>query len=112
MHTKTTHAVPTIDDLQRVLSGPLELRIDGAVAYWIGRPDGSPLGPESDRTLDPSTLVIHLVVGCADPDDLVLWARLGNGDRYRVGSGADLVDLAEGTLGIAARPRSQGPPGT
>ena len=105
MHTKITPAIPTIDDLQRILSGPLEVRIDGAAAYWIGQPGGTPLGPESDRTLDPCALVLRLMADGVDPDDLMLWARLENGELYDVGGGVSLVGMAQGTFGIPARPR-------
>ena len=35
----------------------------------------------------------------------MLWARLENGQLYDVGGGVNLVDMAEGTFGIPARPR-------
>ncbi len=97
---------PAVARMRAFLSGPLEVRIDGAVAYWIGTPDGTPLGPESDRTLDPCALVLRLTADGVAPDEFMLWARLENGELYDVGTGLNLVDLAEGAAGIPVRPRT------
>jgi hypothetical protein len=88
-----------------MFAGPLEITIDRAVAYWLADREIRPLGPESDRTLAPFALVLKLVADGADPDDLVLMARLDDGVIFGVGSGIELVDLAEAAAGIPARPR-------
>lgn len=107
MHTTTrTAESAAIARMRALLAGPLEVRIDGAVAYWIGTADGTPLGPESDRTLDPCALVLRLTADGTDPVALTLWARLENGELYDVGTGLNLVDMAEGAAGIPARPRT------
>ena len=106
MRTSTrTAESPAVARMRAFLAGPLEVRIDGAAAYWIGQSDGTPLGPESDRTLDPCALVLQLIADGVDPDDLMLWARLENGELYDVGGGVNLVGMALGTFGIPARPR-------
>jgi hypothetical protein len=88
-----------------MFAGPLEITIDQAVAYWVADRKGEPLGPESDRSLEPCALVLRLVGAGADPDELVLTARLDDGQVTDVGSGLNLVDLAEAAAGIPARPR-------
>ena len=103
MRTRTAES-QAVARMRALLAGPLEVRIDGAVAYWIADANGTPLGPESDRTLEPCALVLRLTAAGADPEELTLWARLQDGELYDVGGGDSLVDTAEGAAGIPARP--------
>ena len=59
----------------------------------------------SDRSLAPCLLVVRLVGAGADPQGLALWARLDDGQVHEVGSGDELLDLAEAAAGLPARPR-------
>ena len=99
---------PGVAALRRLLAGPLEVRIDGAEAYWLGDVHGEPMGPESDRTLDPCAQALRLVQAGVDPDTLVLWARLADGESCRVSGGICLVDRAEAAAGVPARTRDAG----
>lgn len=89
-----------------MLAGPLEVGVVGAQAYWLGDIEGNPFGPVSDRTLGPCTLALSMVESGTDPGTLVVWARLANGDRYRVSGGIALVDMAEAAAGLPRTPRA------
>jgi hypothetical protein len=45
-----------------------------------------------------------------DPDTMLLVARLETGERYELEGGVVLIDLAEASAGIPARPRTPLPP--
>lgn len=55
MHTRTSRRPRyTVEDVHRILDGPLELVIDDAVSYWLEDDAGHRLSPESSRTIDRS----------------------------------------------------------
>ena len=106
MRTKTgLDSRPTVEDVRRMLAGPLELVIEDAVAYWLEDDEGHHLGPESDRSLGPLFLALELARSGHDPDRLLLCVRLDTGERYEVGGGLNLIDIAEHAAGIPRRPR-------
>jgi hypothetical protein len=95
-----------IERFREVVSGPLELIVEGAVAYWLEDHAGQRLGPESDRSLAPLFLALGLARDGRDPDTLLMCARLGNGVRFEIGSGVNLIDIAEHAAGIPRSPRT------
>ena len=110
MPTKTAGRKPkyTVEVFKRILQGPLELVIDGAEAYWLEDGAGQEVPPASDRTLAPLYLALGLILQGRDPDGLTLYARLQDGERYRITSGISLVSIAEHAAGIKGRPRTPG----
>src|SRR5688500_2474441 len=111
MHTKDAGRKPrtSVEDLKRILSGPLELVIDDAVAYWLEDDEGHPLSDESTRTKAPFARALELHRAGRDPDTMRLVARLETGERYELEGGVVLIDLAEASAGIPARPRTSPP---
>lgn len=106
MRTRTTRSSdPVIAAFEELLDGPMGVSIIGAEAYWLEDQAGDRIGAEHDRTDAPFAQALALVNAGADPDNLSVWARLAHGERYRVGSGLILVDMAEGAAGIPGRPR-------
>lgn len=99
-------AVVTVEDVRRILQGPLELVLDDADAYWLEDDLGHRLGPESDRSLGPLSLALELHRAGRDADTMRLCARLDTGERYDLGGGLNLIDCAEAAAGIPARPRT------
>jgi hypothetical protein len=107
MRTKTPpRASRTIEEVHRILDGPLELVIDDAVAYWLEDDEGQCLSQEASRTLVPFARALELHRTGMDPERMLLCARLETGQRYEVGGGSPLIDMAEAAAGIAARPRT------
>jgi hypothetical protein len=107
MRTNTaSDSQAAIERYRKLVSGPLEIIIDGAEAYWLADGSGQRLTPESTRTLAPLAKALELDRSGRDPDDLHLYARLANGERYEISSGLLLVDMAEGAAGIPRRPRT------
>lgn len=98
-------ALITVDDVRRILQGPLELVIEGAEAYWLEDATGRRLGPESDRSLTPLALALDLLRKDRPSESLRLVARLANGQRFEICSGLSLIDIAEHAAGIPGRPR-------
>jgi hypothetical protein len=88
-----------------MLQGPLELVIDDAVAYWLEDDSGNRLGEESIRTKAAFARALELHGSGRDPDTMLLVARLQTGERYELCGGVILIDLAEASAGIPARPR-------
>jgi hypothetical protein len=101
-----TDPATLIERYRRIVSRPLELVLDDAVAYWLEDDAGHRLGPESDRSLAPLFLVLELARSGRDTDDLMLCARLETGERFELGGGPNLIDAAEAAAGIPARPRT------
>ena len=95
----------TVEEIKEVLSGPLEVVIEDAVAYWLEDDQGRRLSPDSDRTIKPFLRVLELHRSGTDPDRMLLWALLESGDRYEVSSGVILLDMAESAAGICDRLR-------
>jgi hypothetical protein len=112
MHTKTVGRKPrtSVEDLKRILQGPLELVIDDATSYWLEDVSGARLSEESTRTKAPFARALGLYRGGRDPDTMRLVARLVTGERYELEGGPILIDLAEASAGIPARPRTPLPP--
>jgi len=112
MPTKTAGRKPrhTAEELKRILQGPLELVIDDATSYSLEDHVGGAIPPASGRTLAPLFLGLGLTVQGRDPDELTLYARLVNGEKFRICSGISLIDIAEHAAGIPARPRIPGHP--
>ena len=107
MRTKATPDTrTTVEHVRHMLQGPLELIVEGAVAYWLEDHAGQCLGPESDRSLAPLFLALGLAREGRDPDTLLMCARLGNGERFEIGSGVNLIDIAEHAAGIPRSPRT------
>jgi len=107
MRTKTLpKAKRTIEEVHRILDGPLELVIDDAVAYWLEDDEGQRLSPEASRTLGPFARALELHRTGMDPDHMLLCARLETAERYEVGGGPPLIDMAEAAAGVPARPRT------
>ena len=96
---------PQVAALRRLFARPREIVIDDAQAYWLGDIHGKPLGPESDRTLAPFAQALTMIQAGTDPETLIVWARLDDGDLYRVSGGVYLLDMAEAAAGLPARPR-------
>jgi hypothetical protein len=94
-----------IEDIHRLLNGPLELVIDDAVAYWLEDDQGRCLSPETPRTIEPLARALELHGLGADPSRMLLCARLHGGERYEVGGGPGLIDMAQAAAGVAPRPR-------
>jgi hypothetical protein len=53
-------AAALIERYRQIVSRPLELVLDDAVAYWLEDGAGHRLGPESDRSLAPLFLALEL----------------------------------------------------
>lgn len=87
-----------------------EIRVRGAAAYWLEDVSGRRLGLESDRTLAPFASALALVEAGTSAEDLVVWSRLADGERYRVTGGINLLDAAEAAAGIPPMPRGPMPP--
>ncbi len=90
----------TDEELQEFLRRPKELVIDDAVAYWLEDDMGQRLCPDSDRTIAPCAKLVELHRGGMDPDRILLWARLDTGERYEIGGGVILLDVAESAAAI------------
>ena len=56
--------------------------------------------PDSNRTIEPCAKVLELNRAGMDPDRMLLWALLESGERYEVGGGVILLDIAESAAGI------------
>ena len=95
----------TIEDVHRLLDGPLELVIDDAVAYWLEDDTGRCLSPETPRTIEPFAKALELHRLGTDPGQMLLCARLKSGERYEVGGGPILIEMAQAAAGIAPRRR-------
>ena len=108
MRMRTRSPESVVADTQRALRGPLRVSIAGARRYWLEDRSGKQFGPESEGSAAPFEQALALVDAGADPGDLIVWARLSTGERYRVAGGAFLVDLAEGAAGRPGRPRTPG----
>lgn len=104
--TSPAKSAALIERFRRIISGALELVIDGAEAYWLEDELGHVVPPESDRSLAPLLLALGLIRQGRTPGSLTLYARLGDGERFRITSGDSLVDIAEHTAGIPRRPRT------
>ena len=91
---------------RRKLANTREVVIDGATAYWLGDMRGTPLGPESDRTLAPLAQGLAMIGAGADPATLAVWARLEDGELYLVADDPYLIDFAEAAAGLPPRPRA------
>ena len=107
MSTRTRSAESAVELVRRATTGPFRITITGAQAYWLEDTSGCQLGPESDSTVGPFARALDVVASGTSPDDLVVWARLRNVERYRVAGGALLVDLAVGSAGLPRRPRTR-----
>lgn len=90
----------TVDEVQQILGGPLELVIDDAFAYWLEDDQGKRLCPDSTRTIAPIAKALELHRAGMDADRVLLWALLDTGERYEVGGGIILIDVAESAAGI------------
>ncbi|MFV2063938.1 MAG: hypothetical protein ACC726_10565 [Chloroflexota bacterium] len=101
-----TDSAALIERYRQIVSRPLELVLDDAVAYWLEDDAGHRLGPESHRSLAPLFLALELTQAGRDPDDLLLCARLDTGERFELGGGPSLIGAAEAAAGIPARPRT------
>jgi hypothetical protein len=112
MSTRTTRSPRlTVEEVHRILDGPLELVIDDAVSYWLEDDAGDRLSEEATTTKGPFARALELHELGRDPDRMVLVARLDTGERYEVGGGLPLIDMAEAAAGIPARPRTPRQPG-
>jgi hypothetical protein len=95
MDTKTDSAeAERIAAFRRRMAQPIEIVIEDAVAYWLEDGNGRKLGTESSRTVEPLAATLRAIEDGVRPEDLVVWARLTDGTRYEVGSGALLVGMA------------------
>lgn len=107
MHTRTDDRRHwTVEEIRAKLSGPLEIAIDGAVAYWLEDDQGERLCPDSTRTIVPFGRALELHRAGFDPDSMLLWALLDTGERYEVGSGIILIDMAESATGVPSQDRT------
>lgn len=107
MSTKTTpESRLTIDDVHRILDGPLRLVITDATSYWLEDDAGERLSAEAATSIEPLARALELARSGTDPDRLLLYARLETGERYEVGGGPNLIGVAEAAAGIPARPRT------
>ena len=101
MRTKTGDRRPwTVEEVREILRRPKELVIEDAVAYWLEDDRGRRLCPDSNRTIEPFAKVRELHRAGMDPDRMLLWALLDSGERYEVGGGIVLLDVAESAAGI------------
>lgn len=106
MRTKSApDSEATIERFRRIVSGRLRLVITDAVSYWLEDDAGTRLSAEAATSIEPLARVLEFTRSGADPEHLLLCARLQTGERYEVGSGSNLVDIAEAAAGIPARPR-------
>jgi hypothetical protein len=101
-----TDPATLIERYRRIVSRPLELVLDDAVAYWLEDDAGHRLGPESDRSLAPLFLALELAEWGRDPDKMMLCARLETGERFEIGGGPSLTGVAEAAAGRPRRPRT------
>ena len=85
----------TVEEVRAKLSSPVEIVIDGAVAYWLEDDGGRRLSPDSTRTIVPFARALEVHRMGTDPDTMRLWARLDDGRRYEVGRGIILIGMAE-----------------
>jgi hypothetical protein len=101
-----TDPATLIERYRQILARPLELVLDDAVAYWLEDDTGHRLGPESDRSLAPLFLVLELAESGRDPDVLLLCARLETGERFELGGGPSLINVAVAAAGLPRHPRA------
>jgi hypothetical protein len=101
-----TDPAALIERYRQIVSRPLELVLDDAVAYWLEDDTGRRLGPESHRSLAPLFLALELAQSGRDPDKMMLCARLETGERFELGGGPSLVGVAEAAAGLPRRPRT------
>jgi len=101
-----TDSAALTERYRRIVSRPLELVCDDAVAYWLEDDAGHRLGPESDRSLAPLFSALELAQSGREPDKMMLCARLETGERFELGGGPSLIGAAEAAAGIPARPRT------
>lgn len=107
---------PDLSEAQRIrafhakLDRPFRLVITGAEAYWLEHSGGRLLAEESP-TSDLALAQVRVAVAAgADPEHLRLMCRGSTFDRYEIGRGTVLVDIAEAAAGFAAPPRRKGMP--
>ncbi|CAN5738988.1 hypothetical protein BH23CHL8_BH23CHL8_12690 [soil metagenome] len=76
--------------LREILSHPLELVIDGAIAYWLEDDAGHRLSPESSRTIEPFSCPVGAIcsferridrVGTVRREEPAAVRALSQGDR-------------------------------
>ncbi len=96
----------TAEEIKEILSRPLEVVIEDAVAYWLEDDRGQRLCPDSDRTIEPFAKALELHRAGMDADRMLLWALLESGERYEVADGVILLDMAESAAGIAWEERT------
>lgn len=107
MHTRAADRRRwTVEDIRERLRGPIEVVIDGALVYWLEDDRGQPLCPDSDRTIEPFAKVLELHRAGMHPDRMLVWALLDTGERYEVGSGIILIDMAESAGGVPPQERT------
>jgi hypothetical protein len=109
MPTKTAGRKPkyTVEQFKRILRSPgagHRWRRD----YWLEDDAGYEIPPVSNRTLAPLYLALGLILQGHDADGLTLYARLQDGECFRIARGISLVGIAEHAAGIPGRPRTPG----
>jgi hypothetical protein len=105
LRTKSSpEAAALLERFRSIVSGALEPVIEGAEAYWLEDDHGHLIPPESKRSLAPLFLALGLIRQGHDPDTLTLYARLKDGERFRITSGILLIGIAEHAAGIPRRP--------
>jgi len=105
MRMKTVDRAASTEAFKRRLGGRMGLRIIGAIEYWLEDRDGLRIGEPSAVSAVVLARVLEEIERGVDSNDIHLFARTRNLDRYDIGGGPDLQDIAEAAAGIPAEPR-------
>ena len=105
MRMKTVDRGASIEAFKRCLGGRMGLRITGATEYWLEDDDGRLIGDRFPTSGPALAIVLEQIGRGISPDQIHLLARTVDLDRYEIGSGPDLQDMAEAAAGIPARRR-------
>jgi hypothetical protein len=111
MRTKPAHSdEERLRAFNELLDQPSIVEIDDATDYWLEGDDGRLIGAKSPTSEAPLLAALAVVRRGVDPSGLSLVCHIPDDEtlvdgRYVVGSGPDLVEMAEWAAGIPARPR-------
>jgi hypothetical protein len=102
---KTVDRADSTEAFKRRLGSRMGLRITGAIEYWLEDGHGRVISEVSPFSGVVLSRILDEIGRGVSPDDIRMFARTSDLDRYDIGGGLDLQDIAEAAAGIPAEPR-------